>query len=37
MRGPQWEIWVTSDDNGFQVLRFTEAFTARHKGLFEGD
>ena len=35
MKGRQLEIWVTSDDNGFQILRFTESFTSRNKDLFE--
>jgi LVIVD repeat len=28
------EIWVTSGDNGFQVLRFSARFTATHPDLF---
>jgi hypothetical protein len=32
----QWELWTVSDGNGFQILRFTDAFKAQHRGLFEG-
>lgn len=28
------EIWFFSSDNGFQVLRFSDAFMAKHKELF---
>lgn len=28
------EIWFTSFDNGFQVVRFSDAFAASHKDLF---
>jgi hypothetical protein len=35
MHGPQLEIWVTSDDNGFQIVRFTDTFKALHKDLFK--
>src|SRR2546426_1808514 len=31
------ELWTVSDGNGFQVLRFTDNFKARHKDLFEDD
>jgi hypothetical protein len=33
--GRELHIWVVSDDNGFQVLRFTHSFKARHRDLFE--
>ncbi len=33
--GTQLEIWVVSSDNGFQILRFTDDFKARHRDLFE--
>ena len=29
------QIWVVSDGNGFQVVRFSDAFTAAHKDLFD--
>lgn len=35
IHGRQLEIWTVSDGNGFQVLRFTKAFQAQHKDLFE--
>jgi hypothetical protein len=28
------QIWFVSDGNGFQVVRFTDAFMALHKDLF---
>jgi hypothetical protein len=31
----QWELWTVSDGNGFQVLRFTDDFKARHRTLVE--
>ncbi|TMH94239.1 MAG: hypothetical protein E6H44_04015 [Betaproteobacteria bacterium] len=31
------QLWTVSDGNGFQVLRFTDNFKARHKELFEDD
>jgi hypothetical protein len=33
--GRELHLWVVSDGNGFQVLRFTNSFKARHKDLFE--
>jgi hypothetical protein len=33
--GRALELWTVSDGNGFQVLRFTDHFKARHKDLFE--
>jgi hypothetical protein len=33
--GRELHIWTVSDGNGFQVLRFTHHFKARHKDLFE--
>jgi len=33
--GRELHIWFVSDDNGFQVLRFTNTFKAHHKDLFE--
>jgi hypothetical protein len=35
MRGRQLELWIVSDDNGFQILRFTDTFKTLHKDLFE--
>ena len=32
----QWELWVTSDGNGFQIVRFTDTFKAAHGDLAEG-
>lgn len=29
------QLWTVSDGNGFQVLRFTDNFKARHGDLFE--
>jgi hypothetical protein len=29
------QIWLVSDGNGFQVVRFTDAFVALHKDLFD--
>jgi hypothetical protein len=34
-RGRETQIWFVSDGNGFQVVRFTDAFTALHKDLFK--
>jgi len=34
-RGRETQIWFVSDGNGFQVVRFSDAFTAAHKELFE--
>ncbi|TMH95118.1 MAG: hypothetical protein E6H44_02190 [Betaproteobacteria bacterium] len=31
------QLWTVSDGNGFQALRFTDNFKARHKDLFEDD
>jgi hypothetical protein len=31
----EWELWTVSDGNGFQVLRFTNNFKARHRMLVE--
>jgi hypothetical protein len=36
-RGRDLELWFVSDGNGFQILRFTDNFKARHKDLFEDD
>jgi LVIVD repeat len=33
--GRELQLWIVSDGNGFQVLRFTDHFKARHKNLFE--
>jgi len=33
--GRELHLWTVSDGNGFQVLRFTDHFKARHKNLFE--
>jgi len=33
--GREMQIWFVSDGNGFQVVRFTDAFTALRKDLFE--
>jgi hypothetical protein len=33
--GRELQIWTVSDGNGFQVLRFSDTFKARHKDLFE--
>jgi LVIVD repeat-containing protein len=35
-RAPEMQIWFVSDGNGFQVVRFSDAFTAAHKDLFDG-
>jgi hypothetical protein len=29
------QIWFVSDGNGFQAVRFSDAFTAAHKDLFD--
>ncbi len=29
------ELWVVGADNGFQILRFTDNFKARHEDLFD--
>jgi hypothetical protein len=34
-RGRELQIWFVSDGNGFQVVRFTNAFAALNKDLFE--
>jgi hypothetical protein len=34
-RARELQIWFVSDGNGFQVVRFTDAFTAQHKELFQ--
>jgi hypothetical protein len=34
-RGREMQIWFVSDGNGFQVVRFSDAFTAAHKDLFD--
>ena len=34
-RKAQLELWIVSDGNGFQVLRFTDQFRAAHPDLFE--
>jgi len=34
--GPRYELWTVSDGNGFQVLRFSDDFVARHHDLFQG-
>jgi hypothetical protein len=34
-KGRELELWTVSDGNGFQVLRFTDHFKARHNDLFE--
>ena len=34
--GNDWELWFTSDAHGFQVVRFSNSFTARDPGLFQG-
>ncbi|HEY3532445.1 MAG TPA: hypothetical protein VGL43_04920, partial [Casimicrobiaceae bacterium] len=36
VRGPRYELWTVSDGNGFQVLRFSDDFVARHHDLFQG-
>ena len=33
--GRELHIWTVSDGNGFQILRLTDHFKARHKNLFE--
>jgi hypothetical protein len=33
--GREMQIWFVSDGNGFQVVRFTDAFTALRKDLFD--
>jgi len=33
--GHELEIWTVSDSNGFQILRFTDSFKARHKDLLD--
>jgi len=32
--GNDWELWFTSDGNGFQIVRFTGWFMAHNRGLF---
>ncbi len=34
-RGREMQIWFVSDGNGLQVVRFSDAFTAAHKDLFD--
>jgi hypothetical protein len=34
-RGREVQLWIVSDGHGFQVLRFSNGFTAQHKDLFE--
>jgi hypothetical protein len=34
-RGREVQLWTVSDGHGFQVLRFSNGFTAQHKDLFE--
>ena len=34
-RGREMQIWFVSDGNGFQVVHFSDAFTAAHKDLFD--
>ena len=34
-RGREMQIWFVSDGNGFQVVRFSDPFTAAHKDLFD--
>jgi hypothetical protein len=34
-KGKDKMLWVVSDGNGFQALRFTDNFKAKHKDLFE--
>jgi hypothetical protein len=34
-RGREMQIWFVSDGNGFQVVRFSDAFTAAHKDLLD--
>ena len=34
-RGREMQIWFVSDGNGFQVVRFSDAFAAAHKDLFD--
>jgi hypothetical protein len=31
--GRELHLWIVSDDNGFQVVRFTNDFMEREKGL----
>jgi hypothetical protein len=33
--GRQLQLWVTSDGNGFQIVRFTDSFKAQHSDLSE--
>jgi hypothetical protein len=33
--GREWQLWTVSDGNGFQILRFTDAFKAQHPELVE--
>jgi hypothetical protein len=32
--GNDWELWFTSDGNGFQIVRFTNSFMAHNRSLF---
>ena len=34
-RGRELQIWFVSDGNGFQAVRFSDAFTAAHKDLLD--
>jgi hypothetical protein len=34
-RGREMQIWFVSDGNGLQTVRFSDAFTAAHKDLFD--
>ena len=34
-RGREMQVWFVSDGNGFQVVRFSDAFAAAHKDLFD--
>jgi len=34
--GNDWELWFTSDGNGFQIVRFSNWFMAHNKSLFQG-
>ena len=36
-RGRELQIWLVSNDNGFQIVRFTNTFKALQKDLFESD
>ena len=34
-RAGEMQVWFVSDGNGFQVVRFSDAFIAAHKDLFD--